>query len=135
MPEISGRCACGKVSYSASADLIFTGVCHCKSCQRTSGSAFTTVIAVPEPSLSVQGTTKQFDSTGDSGKATHRWFCPECGSTVTESADVMPGVIMVPAGTLDDASWVTPTVEIYCQSAQPWVHADGERKRFDKMPG
>jgi hypothetical protein len=135
MPSISGRCVCGKVSYSASADPIFSGVCHCKTCQRASGGAFGAVVAVPEPSLTVNGSTKQFDGIADSGKATHRRFCPDCGSTVTMTAEVMPGIVMLTVGSLDDSTWFTPTMELYCQSAHPWVQLAGETKRFDKMPG
>jgi len=46
----------------------------------------------------------------------------------------MPDLTIVMAGTLDDASWVKPTMEIYCSSAQPWVSLAGERQRFPKMP-
>jgi hypothetical protein len=34
---------------------------------------------------------------------------------------------------LSDASWLKPTLEIYCDSAQPWVELGGERQRFPKM--
>jgi hypothetical protein len=46
----------------------------------------------------------------------------------------MPGVVMVLTGTLDDASWVKPTVEIFCDSAQPWVKLGGGLQSFPKMP-
>ena len=32
-------------------------------------------------------------------------------------------------------SWVKPAMQIYCDSAQPWVHLDSEMKQFGKMPG
>ena len=44
------------------------------------------------------------------------------------------GFAIVMAGSLDDPSWVKPTMEIYCDSAQPWVELSGERQRFPKMP-
>lgn len=47
----------------------------------------------------------------------------------------MPNVAMIQAGTLDDPSWVKPTMEIFCDSAQPWVQLGGDRKRFPRMPG
>ena len=47
----------------------------------------------------------------------------------------MPDLTIVLAGTLDDPAAYTPSVEIYCSSAQPWFHADTARKRFAKMPG
>jgi hypothetical protein len=46
----------------------------------------------------------------------------------------MPNVVMILTGTLDDASWVKPQMEIYCDSAQPWVQLGGDRQRFPKMP-
>ncbi len=135
MAEINGGCVCGKVTYASTAEPVFVGVCHCKTCQKASGTAFATVVAVPTDAIQVTGHTVQFDGVGDSGNATHRNFCPACGSSVTLSADVMPGVTMVTAGTLDDPSWVKPAMQIYCDSAQPWVSLGGELKSFPKMPG
>jgi hypothetical protein len=133
--KIEGGCLCGKVRYSAEAEPAFVGVCHCKNCQRVSGSAFGTVIALPTQAVNMQGTLKAYADRGDSGKILSRRFCPECGSSVIEEAEAMPGMSMILAGTLDDASWVKPAMEIYCDSAQPWVALGGERQRFPKMPG
>lgn len=134
MPEIKGSCRCGKVTYSSSADPVFTGICHCTHCQKSSGSAFGTVVAVPTASLTVTGTTTRFTDAGDSGNPTHRDFCPVCGSTITQSADRMPGLTMVTVGTLDDPGWVKPAMQIYCDSAQPWVSLGGGMQSFAKMP-
>jgi hypothetical protein len=133
--KIEGGCLCGKVRYSADCDPIFVGVCHCKDCQKQTGSAFSAVIAMPKPMLSVTGSPKAFESKGDSGKAYSRTFCPDCGSSLMGETGMMPDVVMVLAGTLDDASAVNPSMEIYCDSAQPWVSLGGERPRFPKMPG
>ncbi len=53
---------------------------------------------------------------------------------MTVAAELMPDAVMLPAGTLDDPSWVKPAMEIFCDSAQPWVSLAGERQRFPKMP-
>ena len=132
--KIEGGCLCGQVRYSADTEPAFVGVCHCKDCQKASGTAFRVVFAVPKPALTVQGPLKTFNGRGDSGKTLQRRFCPECGSAITTDVEVMPDLTIVMAGTLDDASWVKPTMEIYCSSAQPWVSLAGERQRFPKMP-
>jgi hypothetical protein len=132
--KIEGGCLCGKVRYSADAEPAFVGVCHCKDCQKGLGAAFSAVVALPKPALSVQGELKTFNGRGDSGKATYRRFCPECGSSVIDEAEVMPNVVMIMSGTLDDPSWVKPTMEIYVDSAQPWVELGGDMQRFAKMP-
>jgi hypothetical protein len=132
--KLEGGCLCGKVRYSADAEPVFVGVCHCTDCQRETGTAFNVVVGIPQPALSVQGALKTFSSPGGSGKPVNRRFCPECGSTITSEPEAFAGVTIVRAGTLDDANWIKPAMEIYCDSAQPWVSLGGERQRFPKMP-
>ena len=134
MTEIAGACTCGAVRYSGTAEPAFIGVCHCKNCQRQTGSAFSVVVGLPAAAVSVTGPVKVFTGAGDSGKPTHRRFCPECGTSVLEEAELMPGIAMIPVGTLDDPGWVKPGVQIYCDSAQPWVSLSGNFKSFAKMP-
>jgi hypothetical protein len=135
MPQMTGGCLCGKVRYSADAEPVFTGVCHCRNCQKQAGTAFSIVVAIPKPALSIEGALKTYADQGDSGKAVSRRFCPECGSPIISEVEVMPGVAIIKAGTLDDTSWLKPTMEIYCDSAQPWVELGGGMQRFPKMPG
>jgi len=134
MADIKGSCLCGKVTYAAATDPVFAGVCHCTACQKGSGSAYASVIGVPTPSLTITGTTNRFDRIGDSGNPVHRDFCPNCGSSVALSADVMAGITMLTVGTLDDPSWVKPAMQIYCDSALPWSRVP-DVQSFPKMPG
>jgi hypothetical protein len=87
---------------------VFVGVCHCADCQHFTGSAFSTVVAVPAPALKVRGALKTFTKPGDTGRPMPRRFCPECDSGVVDEADVLPGLAMLNAGMLDDRSWVRP---------------------------
>ena len=135
MAHIEGRCLCGRVHYAADAEPKFVGICHCADCQKFGGSAFATFVGVPAAALTLTGTLKTFTKTGDSGKSVHRRFCPECGSSLMDEADALPGLTMVYVGTLDDRSWIKPRSQIYCDSAQPWVQLGGEMKRFAKAPG
>jgi hypothetical protein len=135
MPQFTGGCLCGQVRYSANAEPAFAGVCHCTHCQKQSGGAFSIVIAVPQSALTIQGQTKSYAATGDSGKKNVSKFCPNCGSILLSEPELMPGVSILRVGTLDDTSWVKPTMEIYCDSAQHWVQLGGGMQRFPKMPG
>jgi hypothetical protein len=135
MRKMVGGCLCGKVRYSAEVDPVFTAVCHCKNCQKQAGTSFSVVVAVPAPALSVTGPFKTFNDTGDSGKPVRRNFCPDCGSPITSDVEAMPGMTFIKAGTLDDTSWLKPTMEIYCGSAQSWVPQSSETQKFAKGPG
>ena len=134
MVSITGRCLCGKVRYSTDTDPTITCVCHCHNCQKASGSAFTIVVAVPQQGLTVEGNLQTYEDKGDSGKPNYRRFCPTCGSRVMDESGAAPGWLMLHVGTLDDPSWVKPAMQIYCDSAQPWVSLGGEWQRFAKMP-
>ena len=47
----------------------------------------------------------------------------------------MPGVTMLPVGTLDDPGSVKPAMQIFCDSAIPWAVLGGDTQSFAKMPG
>lgn len=134
MPEIKGGCLCGQVRYSSNAEPIFTGICHCKDCQKESGTAFNVVVAVPQSAVSILGSPKTYATKGDSGKDNVRRLCPNCGSTILSEPAALAGVSIIRAGTLDDPSWLKPSMEIYCNSAQPWVQLGGDMQRFPGMP-
>ena len=134
MPQMTGGCLCGQLRYVANAEPVFSGVCHCKSCQKQSGTAFNVVVAVPQAAVSIQGSLKRYNKLGDSGKQVVSRFCPSCGSTIVSEPEGLPGISIIRAGTLDDPSWVKPNMEIYCDSAQPWVELGGGMQRFPKMP-
>ena len=68
MPQMSGGCLCGQVRYSANAGPMFAGVCHCKDCQKESGTAFNIVVAIPQSALSIEGGPKTYTQKGDSGQ-------------------------------------------------------------------
>ena len=134
MANITGGCLCGRVRYTVTGEPAFSGLCHCRNCQRYTGSAFEALIAFPAASVGVRGELKTYDDTGDSGQPVHRRFCPNCGSGVVNEVDVLPGVTIVLAGTLDDPAAFKPAMDVYWSSAQPWVHTSSERTRFPKMP-
>jgi hypothetical protein len=134
MRELTGGCLCGQIRYSANAEPAFVGVCHCRNCQKQTGTAFSVLVAVPTSAMSIQGATKTFHGTGDSGQAVDRNFCPECGSPIWTNAAVIPGLAFIKAGTLDDTSWLDPKMHIYCDSKEQWTSLPEGSQQFAKMP-
>jgi len=102
MATMTGRCLCGQVRYTVTGDPAFSGICHCRNCQRYTGSAFETIVAFPTEAIKVQGELKTYQDTGDSGQPVFRRFCAKCGSGVIADVNVLPSITLVLAGTLDD---------------------------------
>jgi hypothetical protein len=67
MAKMEGGCLCGAVRYTADAEPAIVLVCHCRDCQKFSGSAFGLLIELPQAAVKMQGELKTFTSTGDSG--------------------------------------------------------------------
>ena len=75
----TGGCQCGSVRYVLTTEPVRLVACHCKECQRQSGSAFGMSMPVTKDSLTVTGLTKQFTHIADSGNEVTGVFCPDCG--------------------------------------------------------
>jgi hypothetical protein len=127
----TGGCQCGSVRYVLTAEPIRMGACHCKECQRQSGSAFGMAMSVNKDSLTVTGLTKQFTRTADSGNEVTGVFCPECGVRVYHVLKSVPDVVSVKPGTLDNTSWLRPGYFTWMKSAQGWVAVPNGVKTFD----
>ena len=133
MAGMTGGCLCGRVRYATLAEPARMGLCHCRNCQRYTGSAFEPFIILPTTSIGITGELRVFEHLGDSGRPVRRCFSPTCGSGVV-NIDPTHGMTVVLAGTLDDPAVFRPAIEICCDTAQPWVQASGDRKRFPGMP-
>ena len=94
------------------------------------------MIAVPRSALTVEGSTlASFTTIGeDHGTQTERQFCSGCGSPIVSLVEAMPDLAFIKAGTLDDASWLEPAIEVWSRSAQPWAPHFEHAARLDRGP-
>jgi hypothetical protein len=131
---LTGGCLCGAVRYKVSADMIFSGKCYCEDCRKTSGSGHGSIYAVPEPSVAVTGKLTEFKKKGGSGQSITRRFCPVCGSRISATADVMPGVMMITASSLDNPESFVSQMSIYTSRAPAWDRPPADSPSFPEMP-
>ena len=70
MPKIKGGCICGAVRYRSDAEPLMQVICHCETCRKNSGSAFSMNVAVPQDTLHVEsGSPRRYeDHSGASGR-------------------------------------------------------------------
>jgi len=122
--SITGRCLCGEVTYSITGDVIRTAVCHCDHCQRQSGGAFSVNLVTAADHFNASGDMKMYGDPGDDPSGTvhvERHFCGNCGSPIISIPTGRREIVIVKSGTLDDRASISPDVEVWCESKQPWV--------------
>lgn len=75
-PAFSGSCQCGALRYDVAAGPAFASICHCRMCQRATGSPFAALLKVASARVSWHGTPAVFDSSS----LAERGFCAACGT-------------------------------------------------------
>lgn len=110
----SGRCLCGKVTYTFVPAELEIDACHCGMCRRWGGGPGYSVKSAGEADV----TGRDYVSLYKSSEWGMRHFCRECGSHLFYSAP-SAGYFGVSAGTIDDLDGLAFTTEIYvdCQPA------------------
>ena len=133
--DFSGGCACGAIRYQCTAEPFYMGNCHCRDCQRATGSAYfpAVVVSVDEFTL-LQGEPTWYESKADRGHTMARAFCNKCGSPVLLNNGANDTVTVLYAESLDDPSWYKPKRDIYTSSAQPWDLMHPDTQKCQAMP-
>ena len=132
--SFTGGCICRAVRYECYAEPLMTANCHCRDCQKASGGAFVSALAVPKSALKITGDVKYYDTKGDSGQTVSRGFCPNCGARLFGKSKGMSDLTIILAGSLDDPTWYRPGMDLYTSSAQPWDYMNPALPKFPKMP-
>jgi hypothetical protein len=117
---MSGGCSCGAVRYVVNADPILMLNCHCRDCQRASGSAYAAIVVVPRAAVEITGELRYHKIAGDNGGMVERGFCPSCGSRIANKLGRMPDILGLMAGNLDDPALHKPAMDIFTASAHSW---------------
>jgi hypothetical protein len=126
-----GGCSCGAVRYRLASDPLFTHVCHCRNCQRQTGSAFVVNLLIETDRVELlAGEPEAVDVPRDDGSSQRIWRCPGC-RVALYSQYTSPAVRFVRAGTLDEPRGIEPDVHIFTKSKVGWVTLPESVPAFD----
>src|SRR5690348_9676090 len=133
--SLEGRCACGAIKYKLTASPLIVNACHCRDCQRLTGSAFVINIWIEKKLVETGGADpKSFRLAGGTGKPHDVFFCGACGTYLWSRYHGAPGdFLFVRAGTLDNPDAVTPDVHIFTRSKVPWLNLPANRPIFESF--
>jgi hypothetical protein len=131
-PTLEGGCACGALRYRLASRPMFVHCCHCRDCQRQTGSAFVINALIETDRVErLSNKTEGVAVPTESGQphAIHR--CPACKIALWSHYGGVERLSFVRVGTLDEPSALPPNVHIYTRSKLPWVALPPDVPAFD----
>ena len=119
---LQGGCACGAVRYSLQSGPMFVHGCHCRDCQRQTGSAFVLKALIETDRLALLADEPVAVAVPtDSGQPHDIYRCPACQTVLWSDYGGRPSLRFVRGGTLDDPGVLQPDVHIFTRTRLPWV--------------
>ena len=120
--NLLGSCSCRAVTYRLTSAPMFVHCCHCRDCQRQTGSAFVlNALIETERVALLSGAPEPVAVPTDSGRPHDIHRCPKCRTAVWSDYGRRGVLRFVRVGTLDDPAMLPPDVHIYTRSKLPWI--------------
>jgi len=121
--SIEGRCTCGAVRYRITRKPMFVHCCHCRWCQRETGTAFALNAMIEADHVELlSGSPEAVSTPSESGKGQKIVRCPRCRIALWSNyAGAGDAICFIRVGTLNEPDRLPPDVHIYTASKQPWV--------------
>ena len=118
-----GGCTCRRVRYRMTSRPMFVHCCHCRWCQRETGTAFALNAMIEADRVELlSGEVELVDTPSASGKGQKIWRCPTCHIAIWSNyAGAGDGIRFMRVGTLDEPDRLPPDIHIFTMSKQPWV--------------
>ncbi|HET6195303.1 MAG TPA: GFA family protein [Acetobacteraceae bacterium] len=130
--RLDGGCACDRVRYRMGAKPMFVHCCHCKDCQRQTGTAFVLNALIEADRVELlSGAPTPTTMPTESGRPHIVFRCADCGTAVWSEYGGLTRLRFVRVGTLDDPTALPPDVHIYTRSKLPWIALPADVPAFE----
>jgi hypothetical protein len=117
-----GGCGCRKVRFRMNSGPMIVHACHCRWCQRESGTAFALNALIETDRVELlSGEPEIIDTPSNSGKGQKIARCPDCKIAVWSKYGGGDAISFVRVGSLDNPDVMPPDIHIFTSSKQPWV--------------
>jgi len=120
---INGSCLCGRVSYRISGSVGEIVHCHCQTCRKAHGSAFSSVAAVQDSDFELNGAEHLSQYESSPGKTRH--FCRHCGTQIYAKRVGTPHIVLR-LGSLDDDPACREKNHIWVSQKASWYQIDSQ---------
>ncbi|KAL2822150.1 hypothetical protein BDW59DRAFT_181061 [Aspergillus cavernicola] len=120
----TGACHCGTCTWTAEITSPNHILCHCETCRKLGGGAFSMNQIIHQNQLQINsGTPSRYTYTGTSGNPVHCYFCPTCTSHIYHHQEVMGEQVIVRTILLENGGEMPIGGEIFAEGKLAWVDA------------
>lgn len=116
---LTGGCNCGAVRFEVSEPLAVAHYCHCKRCQRRTGTAASINARTTPGTLRIVAG-EEWLRAWKPKDGREKWFCSECGSALFSTNPGFTDPIGIRMGAFDHDPRIRPTARYFVASAAPW---------------
>ncbi|UXZ55876.1 GFA family protein [Halomonas sp. 7T] len=132
MADYLGSCLCGNTKFEVQGDLDSFYLCHCQHCQKDTGSAYAANLFLKSAKLTWLAGSEDVTTFTLPGSRHKKGFCKFCGSALPSIHE--PGLLVIPAGSLDTEVFMSPTAHIFTSRKAGWEEAMNDIPEFEGLP-
>ncbi|RYP87402.1 hypothetical protein DL769_000498 [Monosporascus sp. CRB-8-3] len=139
-PERTGSCLCGAIKVRIRGQPHHTNLCHCSSCQKSTGVVYASMAAFKSDDVTYTASDPSLlrtydDTSPESGGVLERSFCGRCGSNVRVVSRGRSEWTVVPQGIIDgDKDDLRPRFEAFCSRRPGWLGDIEGVQKYETMP-
>jgi hypothetical protein len=126
---MDGGCECGRVRYRVDGAPIFVNCCHCRQCQKLTGSAFAINAMMERERVTVTAGGEKLQPDDSQAR------CPDCAVLLWATHRFFgDAILFLRAGTLDEGERILPDAHFFVRSKHPWVTLPEGVLAFETLP-
>ncbi|WP_332696717.1 GFA family protein [Bosea sp. (in: a-proteobacteria)] len=114
-------CSCGRLRLNCAGEPASVSLCHCRECQRRTGSSYGIAAFYEREKVSISGEFRDYVRQSDSGYKVTQHFCPHCGGTVFWEPERKPQMLAVAVGAFADPGFPAPAKQVYTEHRPAWL--------------
>jgi hypothetical protein len=130
----TARCHCGAVTLACEGEPRKVSMCHCRDCQRRTGSPFGVAVFYPRQRVRIGGGTHGFTRDSASGSPVTFRFCPACGTNLFWEPARLPDLIGVAIGAFADPDFPPPEQSVWTEEKHRWLALPEGMPVHDRNP-
>lgn len=130
---LKGSCLCGAVGYAATGEPWLFFHCHCSRCRKATGTGHASNMFLKGSLTWRRGEDEVLSFKVPEAERFTTSFCRRCGSRMPRFIEAQ-GVVLIPAGSLDDDPGISVQGRIFLQSRAAWSCDTSTLPEYDEYP-